>query len=187
MKRERSRSRSRSSSRSKDKSNDKSDKNGLDRYGNPRVLSSSSRGRPREYSKNDKASKCIGIFGMSFRTDEKELKYRFGKYGEIEKCVVVWNNRAERSRGYGFITYRDYDGSRGAVENMNGRDIDGREVRVDYSFTDRGHSPSKRSRSRSRDRKRRSRSRDRTDRHRRSRSRDRKRSRDSRSRSRGRR
>lgn len=126
---------------------------------------------------------------MSFRTDEKELKYRFGKYGEIEKCVVVWNNRAERSRGYGFVTYVEVDSAQEAVENMNGREIDGREVRVDFSFTNRGHSPRERSRSRdrgsrrsggrdrsrSRDRKRRSRSRDRgsrrTSRHSRSRSR----------------
>ena len=28
----------------------------------------------------DKPGKVIGVFGMSVRTDEREIKYRFGKY-----------------------------------------------------------------------------------------------------------
>lgn len=109
---------------------------------------------------------------MSVRTDEREIKYRFGKYGEIENVTLIWNRETNTSRGFGFITYKELDGAIEAVEAMNGQEIDGREVRVDFSFTKRGHDNSggrggggggggrRRSRSRSRDRRRRSRSRD---------------------------
>merc|ERR1712115_616601 len=123
---------------------------------------------------NNVPSKCIGVFGMSKDTDEKELRYRFGKYGEIDKVVLVWNHQTNESKGYAFITYRNTDASREAVTNMNGQDIDGKEVRVDFSLTDsgrksrerrrydKGYSTRRRSRSRSYSRSRsRSRSRDR--------------------------
>merc|ERR1712025_140050 len=120
---------------------------------------------------------------MSYRTDEKELKYRFGKFGDIENVVLVWNNQLNRSRGFGFITFRDIESATEAVEKMNGKEIDGQDVRVDFSFTKQGRNERdrddrrggyvggrRRSRSRSHDRRRRSRSRSNDRRRRRSRS-----------------
>merc|ERR1712025_1329262 len=105
---------------------------------------------------------------MSYRTDEKELKYRFGKFGDIENVVLVWNNQLNRSRGFGFITFRDIESATEAVEKMNGKEIDGQDVRVDFSFTKQGRNERdrddrrggygggrRRSRSRSNDRRRR--------------------------------
>merc|ERR1712176_1122481 len=107
----------------------------LDRHGNPRDDPPKKTYAPQI---NNVPSKCIGVFGMSKDTDEKELRYRFGKYGEIDKVVLVWNHQTNESKGYAFITYRNTDASREAVTNMNGQDIDGKEVRVDFSLTDSG-------------------------------------------------
>lgn len=161
--RSRSRSRSRSNSRSGSRSRGNDNDGDLDRHGNQRrsprrqrefreqrearekEMGASSRDMDRNFrydryndkahSKNDKPCKIIGCFGMSFRTDERELKYRFGKYGDIDQVVLVWNNKLNRSKGYAFITYHDIESAKEAVEKMNGKEIDGQNVRVDFSFT----------------------------------------------------
>jgi len=57
------------------------------------------------------------------------------KYGQIVKCVMVMNRAENRSKGFGFVTYERIDEAEEAVTEMNGRTIEGRTVRVDYSFT----------------------------------------------------
>jgi len=115
---------------------------------------------------------------MSTRTEERDLERAFGKFGEIKKINIIYNMRERISRGYAFLTFERIDDAIEAVERMNGKELDGREIRVDFSFTKAGHkrtpgeykgrrdqsydSRYRRDRSRSRDRRRsRSRSRDR--------------------------
>lgn len=171
--RSRSRSESRSRSRSRSASRDRSP--ALDRHGNPRrsprrqrEARESRRDAPRRdadrpHKTNDKPSRVIGVFGMSYRTDEREIEYKCSKYGKVENVVLIWNNQLNRSKGYAFVTFEDIEDAKDCVEKMNGKEIDGREVRVDFSFTQQGHKRDerRRDRSRSRDRRRRSRSRDR--------------------------
>jgi len=155
---------------------------------------SPSRSPPRKRAaarENAPESDVIGIFGMSMYTDERKLRDLCERYGKVEKCVVVLD-RDRRPRGFAFVTFDSRDSAAEAKDKMNGKEIDGREVRVDFSVTKRAHSPtpgkymgrdrSPRRETRRRDRSR-SRSRGRRDR---SRSRDRYSRRESRSRSRDR-
>lgn len=95
---------------------------------------------------------------MSSRTDDRELEKEFGRFGKIEQVSVIYNRATRESRGFGFITFEEKRDAVEAVESMNGKRLDGREIRVDFSFT-----RDKRDADRFRDR-RRSRSRDRGDR-----------------------
>jgi len=131
---------------------------------------------------------------MSTRTDERDLEDAFKKYGEVEKINIVYNMRERMSRGYGFLTFYDLESAKEAVERMNGKELDGRNIRVDFSLTKSGHERTpgvyrgsretayndkyRRSRSRSRDRYSRRRSRSRSYDRYRSRRRSRSRSRD---------
>ena len=62
------------------------------------------------------------------------------RYGKVEKCVVVMD-RDRRPRGFAFVTFDSVDSAAEARDKLNGKEIDGREVRVDYSVTKRAHSP----------------------------------------------
>lgn len=112
---------------------------------------------------------------MDWNTPERELERKFGKYGKIERCVLIWNHRERRSKGFGFVTFYEIEDAIAAVEGMNGRTLDGREVRVDFSYTKEGklRDAPRRSRSRSRSRSPARRSRRKSRSHSRSRSRDR--------------
>lgn len=78
---------------------------------------------------------------MSLRTRESDLEDVFTKYGEVSKCVIIRDQKSDESRGFGFVTFRDQEDATDAVKAMNGKDIDGREVRVDYSITKKAHTP----------------------------------------------
>ena len=106
---------------------------------------SRSRGRSRSPVRegrrsNPPVSRILGIFGMSERTDERTLREECEKYGRLEKCVVVYD-RDRRSRGFAFVTFEDEQDATDARDALNGKNIDGRDVRVDYSITKRAHSP----------------------------------------------
>ncbi|KAI8062401.1 hypothetical protein BC940DRAFT_210839, partial [Gongronella butleri] len=86
-------------------------------------------------------SKILGVFGLNRDTRENDLEEVFGKYGALKKVVIVWDHHMRRSRGFGFITFETQDDATRACTEMNGQEIDGNVVRVDYSITHRPHSP----------------------------------------------
>lgn len=86
-------------------------------------------------------SNIIGAFGLSIRTTERDLEEEFGRVGEVEKVVIVYDARTGRSRGFGFLTMKDVESATEAIQQMNGVELHGRRIRVDYSSTSRAHDP----------------------------------------------
>jgi len=86
-------------------------------------------------------SKCIGVFGLSLYTTERELDKEFGKFGPIEKTQVVLDGHSGRSRGFAFIYFESIDDASEARDALNGIEMDGRKIRVDFSITKRAHTP----------------------------------------------
>ncbi|KAJ8314318.1 hypothetical protein KUTeg_008879 [Tegillarca granosa] len=58
---------------------------------------------------NPEASSCLGVFGLSLYTQERDLREVFDRYGPIEECNVVYDRQSGRSRGFAFITFRNTD------------------------------------------------------------------------------
>ena len=52
-------------------------------------------------------SKCLGVFGLSLYTNERELEAEFKKFGPLEKVQVVLDGHTGRSRGFAFIYYEN--------------------------------------------------------------------------------
>ncbi|XP_022661966.1 transformer-2 protein homolog alpha-like [Varroa jacobsoni] len=86
-------------------------------------------------------SRCIGVFGLSIYTNERELRDFFSKYGRVQDVQVVYDAQTGRSRGFGFVYYESEDDANEAKEKANGLEIDGRKIRVDFSITKRAHTP----------------------------------------------
>ncbi|WFD30129.1 hypothetical protein MSPP1_001146 [Malassezia sp. CBS 17886] len=86
-------------------------------------------------------SNILGAFGLSIRTTERDLEDEFGRVGDVEKVVIVYDARTGRSRGFGFVTMRDVEGATDAIKKLNNVDLHGRRIRVDYSSTSRPHDP----------------------------------------------
>ena len=58
------------------------------------------------------------------------MKERFGSYGETEEVSVISDKYSGRSKGFGFVTFvNDADADK-AIAEMNGKDIEGRPLKV---------------------------------------------------------
>ena len=104
------------------------------------------------------ANSCLGVFGLSLYTTERELEKEFGKFGPISKITVVLDGKTGRSRGFAFVTFEKVEDATEARNAMtdSGRimalslldnktsscsEMDGKKIRVDFSITKRAHTP----------------------------------------------
>lgn len=87
------------------------------------------------------ASKCVGVFGLSLYTTERELDKEFGKFGPLERVQVVLDGHSGRSRGFAFVYFESVSDAQEARDALNGIELDGRKIRVDFSITKRAHTP----------------------------------------------
>lgn len=78
---------------------------------------------------------------MSIETDEYKIRDLFTKYGKIERIQVVIDAKTGRSRGFCFVYFEQINDAKVAKDGTNGLEIDGRRIRVDYSITQRAHTP----------------------------------------------
>ncbi|KAF9563343.1 RNA-binding domain-containing protein, partial [Agrocybe pediades] len=86
-------------------------------------------------------SQVLGVFGLSIRTQERDLEDEFNRFGRVEKVTIVYDQRVStrRSRGFGFIRMSSVEEATKCIESLNGVELNGRRIRVDYSVTDRPH------------------------------------------------
>ena len=97
--------------------------------------------RTRGRGRNPEPCKCIGVFGLSKRTDRETLQKTFDKYGKINILNLIMNKYRTESLGYGFITYDTLESATKAIRAASGMELDGSVIRVDYSITKRAHTP----------------------------------------------
>ncbi|KAI1898311.1 hypothetical protein AGOR_G00071020 [Albula goreensis] len=160
-------SRSKSRSRSRSNSRSRSHRSSRRRYTHSRSRSRSHRRRSRSRSHsgdyrrrrshshspmsnrrrhignraNPDPNCCLGVFGLSLYTTERDLREVFSKYGPIADVSIVYDQQSRRSRGFAFVYFENREDSKEAKERANGMELDGRRIRVDFSITKRPHTP----------------------------------------------
>ncbi|CAG9767334.1 unnamed protein product [Ceutorhynchus assimilis] len=100
--------------------------------------------RSRHYTgsrENPKPSHCLGVFGLSIHTTEEELYHLFSKYGRVDRVQVVLDAKTSRSRGFAFVYFESSDDAKVAKDQCTGMKISGKNIRVDFSITERAHTP----------------------------------------------
>ncbi|CAJ0565130.1 unnamed protein product, partial [Mesorhabditis spiculigera] len=94
------------------------------------------RQRYRDGRDRPEPNRCIGIFGMSLNTNERDLENIFSEFGTIDQVLIVKNRDTGRSRGFGFIYFTRTKYAMKARDEMADATIDGMKVRVDFSVTE---------------------------------------------------
>lgn len=72
----------------------------------------------------------VFVGSLSWNTDDQGLNEYFSKIGEIEESVVIKDRETGRSRGFGFVTYMKEEDATSATEQLDGMELDGREIKV---------------------------------------------------------
>lgn len=76
-------------------------------------------------------AKKLFIGSLAWATNDESLKKHFETIGPVESAkVVMERERPDRSRGFGFVVYQNDDDALKAVEQLNGNDLDGRNIIV---------------------------------------------------------
>lgn len=98
---------------------------------------------PSPYYRRLNPSPCrvIGIFGLNFQTDDRDLKRIFEKYGRLDKVKLVTDPRTGRSRGFAFVYFQQVEDAEEAKDRIHGSEIDGNHVRCEFSISNREHNP----------------------------------------------
>jgi cold-inducible RNA-binding protein len=73
------------------------------------------------------------VGGLSWDTNDAGLRAAFEGFGEVVEAVVINDRETGRSRGFGFVTFASEDEAQRAAGEMDGREIDGRSVRVNIA------------------------------------------------------
>lgn len=95
---------------------------------------------------------------MNLHTNERDLRDFFDRFGRIEDVQIVYDQATRTSRGFAFVYFEcvedaievsaakfipqsPHDRAFQAKNRATGAEIDGRSVRIDFSFTKRPHAP----------------------------------------------
>ena len=73
--------------------------------------------------------KKIYVGNLPWSATETELQELFSTIGTVHSAAVITDRETGRSRGFGFIEMDEADADN-AISQLNGRDMDGRPLRV---------------------------------------------------------
>jgi RNA recognition motif-containing protein len=80
------------------------------------------------------------VGNLSFKTTGDDLREYFSQAGEVESASIIEDRETGRSRGFGFVEMATAEGAAAAIEQFNGKDLNGRNLTVNEARpkTDRG-------------------------------------------------
>lgn len=71
----------------------------------------------------------IYVGNLPWSATDAELRNFFAEYGEVQSATVIMDRETGRSRGFGFVEMDD-DAARKAIAGADGKELDGRALRV---------------------------------------------------------
>jgi RNA recognition motif-containing protein len=74
-------------------------------------------------------SKNLYVGNLSWSTSEDEVRAAFEAYGEVTSVKLIEDRETGRPRGFGFVEMDD-KGALEAIQNLDGKDLDGRNIKV---------------------------------------------------------
>ncbi len=73
------------------------------------------------------------IGNIDYGTDGERLRETFEKYGNVTDAFVPMERGTQRPRGFGFVTFATREEAMGAMEKLDGSELDGRTIRISES------------------------------------------------------
>lgn len=70
------------------------------------------------------------VGSLPWSVNDQELEDVFKSYGTIISAKVIMDRESGRSKGFGFVEFEDDNAAKGAIEKLNGSDLQGRTIVV---------------------------------------------------------
>jgi RNA recognition motif-containing protein len=75
-------------------------------------------------------AKKLYIGNLPFSVDDGKLREIFSAYGDVEEATVITDKFSKRSKGFGFVTFTNDGDADKAISEMNEKEVDGRNIKV---------------------------------------------------------
>ena len=74
--------------------------------------------------------KKLYVGNLAYSVEENALRDLFSQYGNVTSVKIIVDRDSGRSKGFGFVEFETSEESAAAMEELNGREVDGRTIRV---------------------------------------------------------
>ncbi|KHN74586.1 Cleavage stimulation factor subunit 2 [Toxocara canis] len=82
-------------------------------------------------SSADRSARSVFVGNISYEVGEEQLKQVFSQVGPVVHLRLVHDRETGKPKGYGFCEYNDPQTAESAIRNLNGYELNGRQLRVD--------------------------------------------------------
>ena len=72
----------------------------------------------------------VYVANLPWSVDHAKLTELFSSFGEIEEATVISDKHSGRSKGFGFVTFKDDESAKKAIADMNDKEVEGRNLKV---------------------------------------------------------
>jgi RNA recognition motif-containing protein len=79
-------------------------------------------------------AKKLYVGNLSYNTTEDGLRNLFSEFGSVASSKIIFNRETGESKGFGFIEMGSDDEAGAAIAGVNGREFDGRQLRVNEAM-----------------------------------------------------
>ena len=73
----------------------------------------------------------IYVGNISYDMTEEDLRELFAAYGEVESTKIITDRETGRSKGFGFVEMENDNEAEAAIEELNNKEIQSRNIKVD--------------------------------------------------------
>ncbi len=70
------------------------------------------------------------VGNLSFQTSSEDLQQLFTQAGTVESVSIIEDRETGRSRGFGFVEMASKEEGQSAIEQFNGKELNGRNLNV---------------------------------------------------------
>jgi RNA recognition motif-containing protein len=79
-------------------------------------------------------AKKLYVGNLSYNTTEDGLRNLFSGFGNVVSAKIIFDRDTGNSKGFGFIEMGSDEEANAAIAGTNGRDCDGRHIRVNEAM-----------------------------------------------------
>ena len=76
------------------------------------------------------ATQNLFIGSLAYATTDDTMKAFFEQIGPVSSARVITDRESGRSKGFGFVEFENDDDNQKAVDQLNGKELDGRAINV---------------------------------------------------------
>jgi RNA recognition motif-containing protein len=79
-------------------------------------------------------AKKLYVGNLAYNTTEDGLRTLFSQFGNVVSTKIIFDRDTGNSKGFGFVELETEEEVAAAIDGTNGRELDGRQIRVNEAM-----------------------------------------------------